>query len=372
MHNKDVSNFTLVPFLDDRDAMRSASLRISGFGAEIYTTTCDTKYEARDRVVSSERGCRTFLAAAMILRDCVALHAPILDLKATLMSIGFSNTVVNGVKKDFEIASLQFDSKWLQTLKSITTEEWCSIHHHLSVSSNILNKYDIMIWLSTMAFAASTNMDIIQALSMIYKMDSMTTASIPSFSKVELISGDKWSESQLISCIGIATRNITLCPEGQLKKEYRESKAEHAQRANAQFKKSQEAAIHNFVRDLKVQGFKRHPSTPSSTVINTYLDTSVAMTHVKGRYKEWRQNGTFIKYLSDLSTLMRNQVSIAIAPRPLMFVRPVAQNELSDSTRYIGIATMFTALAPATFPGNGLFVPEKGIVNLTTSCDIKR
>jgi hypothetical protein len=302
----------------------------------------------------------------MILRDDFALHASILDLKATLMSLGFSNTVIKGIKMDFEITSLQFDPKWLQAVEAITTKDWCSLHHHLSASARELNKYDIMMWLSTMAYATSANMDVVQALSIFYRMYGMAKANIPSFSEVRLFLGDSWSESQLIKCIDIATKDISLCPEGLIKRGHGESKAKHAQRTSIPYRNNQSAAILDFVRSLENQWPNQYPSTPSSAAINTYLNTSVAMTHVRNCYKKWRQNGAFFKYLRDLSTLLRDQVSIPISPRPLVFVRPVVQNELSASARYVGTTTMLTVPAPM-FLGGGLFIAEGGIVDLTRS-----
>jgi hypothetical protein len=356
------SNIAEDTFLDKRAEVRSASFRVSSFGAENYTSSRDTEYDARDRVVSSERGSRAYQAAVMVSREPIAPHSPLLDLKATLMTVGFNTNTVKGMNADFEIASLRFDTKWLQEVKTILAEDWCSIHHHLSVSAKDLRKYDITMWLSMMVFATSANMDIVQAFVMMHRLRDMATVQVPPFSQVNLFRGDKWDAVQLRTRIGdVATKTISLCPERLIERGYRETKARHARRAAVAYNKSQTAAIQEFVANLQVQWPNQNPSTPSSTLIDTYLYKSLAIEYSLNCYETWRENRVFFKYLDDLSSLLRRQDFVAISPQPLVLVKPIMGIKLSNSARYIGIATMFAGSAPLMFAGGGLFIPEEGI-----------
>ena len=133
----------------------------------------------------------------MILRDQAGLYTPIPDLKATLISHVLKDPIIKGIDKEFDYAELQFDSKWLLESSSVLSENWCTLHHHLSTSTAKLNKFDIMACLSTMAYATSANTDAVQALGAVYRLRDLATVHVPAFLEVRLSLGEAWDTVQL-------------------------------------------------------------------------------------------------------------------------------------------------------------------------------
>jgi len=352
---------TSTPFLDERDSARSANFRVCGFGAENYTVTQDTVYASRDITTDSDRGRRAFIAATMITRDQDALHTPIPDLKASLMSGGLKVTAVTGVKHDFDSSSLQFDTSWLHESSKILPRDWCSVYQCLSVSGANLNKYDIMAWLSTMAYAGSADMNAVQALALIYRCRSLFMAQVPAFSTINPTRGETWNGSQLKSRIAVAAKNISLCPEQNIERKHRESIKRHAARAREPWLENRDRAIQEVVTALRSQIPSQTPTIPSSTHIATYLDTTVVKAQVSDRYKSWRENRAFASYLREVSLVMAGRRVVAVPERRWTFVQPQALHQLSGSDRYMQPGAIFAQIVPTMADSDGLFVHEEEV-----------
>lgn len=80
--------------LGRRDDIRASSFRVSGFGAEVFSTKHDTLHEARDRNTKSPRRLHAFEIATMMIRDTVDVVAPIVKLDDKIIGGYFHNKEV--------------------------------------------------------------------------------------------------------------------------------------------------------------------------------------------------------------------------------------------------------------------------------------
>ncbi|KAH4108552.1 hypothetical protein HBI25_111470 [Parastagonospora nodorum] len=348
-------------FLDERDSARSANFRVCGFGAENCIVTQDTVYASRDVATDSDRGCRAFIAGTLITRDQDALHTSIPDLKASLMSGDLKVTAITGVKNNFDSSSLQFDTTWLHKSSEILPRDWCSVYQCLSVSGANLNKYDIMAWLSTMAYAKSADMVVVQALAMVYRCNSLFTAQVPAFSTINPKLGETWKASQLKARIEIMAKDITLCPEQNIERNYKEKKLKHAARARKAWLESVDGAVQEVVTALHGQRPSQTPTIPSSTHVVTYLDTTAVKAQVLDRYRSWRENSAFARYLREVSLVMAEREVVAVPERRLTFVQPQVLHQLSGSARYMQPDVIFAKAFPTMADSDGLFVHEEEV-----------
>ncbi|KAH3956582.1 hypothetical protein HBH98_241660 [Parastagonospora nodorum] len=349
------------PFLDERDSARSASFRVCGFGAENFTVTQDKEYASRDIARDSDKGRRAFIAAALITRDQDALHTPIPDLKTSPMSRSLKVTAVIGVKHDFDSSSLQFDTSWLHASSETLPLDWCSIYQCLSVSGANLNKYDIMAWLSTMAYAELADMDAVQALALIYRCNNLFTAQVPAFSLINPTLGETSSASQLKSRIAVTAKSISLCPEKSTERNYKETKFKHAGRVRKLWMENRDRAVNEVVTALRGQRTSQTPTIPSSTLVNTYLDTTALKSQVLNRYTSWRKNSAFASYLREVSQVMAGREVVAVLERPLTFVQLQVFHQLSGPDRYMQPDVIFAKTIPTMADSDGLFEHEEEV-----------
>lgn len=101
------------PHLEERDAIRCSVFRVHGFGSELFTTSADGRYAARDGYKRSDRGQCAHIVATLIIRDQAILHSRVSDLKRALVQTHFKNASIQGVGEAFDPADLRFDSEWL-------------------------------------------------------------------------------------------------------------------------------------------------------------------------------------------------------------------------------------------------------------------
>ncbi|KAH8731001.1 hypothetical protein GQ44DRAFT_822597 [Phaeosphaeriaceae sp. PMI808] len=340
-------------FLEKRDTIRSAIFHCSEFGAENYTSSHDTIYEARDIIVASEAGERSFQAATMILQDDFELRTPVIHLKIPLMSGDF---MTKGIGENIDIPNLSFDTIWLHESASVLAQYWCRIHHHFSTSAARFNKYDVMIWLSTMAYATSANMDAVQTLGAMYKLPSLALVPVPEFSEINISLGATWNPEQLTKLLSIAAKDISMCPEGNIRKKAKELNSTHARRTITRYKKGLNNAINQLVVELEHQWHKKHPKFPLSEEITSYLDINLAKTHVLSRFTQWRLNRRFGDYVSGISSLMASQTVVPKSSPPFIDNQSNGLKKLDDMARYISTTAMFHTPAPAISSSTELII----------------
>jgi hypothetical protein len=115
----------------------------------------------------------------LVLRNRFALHTSIPNFKDVL-GAHFSNSTIEGVGSAFETSSLRYDSEWLEDTPTHLKKMWCRLHQVMVTAKRNLSAFDIMVWLSTMAYAESADMNVIQVLAALYKDFEYATIHLPS------------------------------------------------------------------------------------------------------------------------------------------------------------------------------------------------
>ena len=201
----------------ERDMIRTSYLRVDGFGAEHHSRTFDQLYEVRASVADLQRGLRGSVAAGMIFRRQATLHSPTqgYSLQNSLRTIHLHGATVRGHDADLHPLTLHYNASWLAEPSSFLPDMWCNLHSWLATKPWNYNKFDLMIWLSTAAFAESADMDIIQALAAFYNCSDLAPIRIPSDASFNLAEGNSPSISDIQSLVQIY-RPYEVCPEYDL------------------------------------------------------------------------------------------------------------------------------------------------------------
>jgi hypothetical protein len=335
------------PYLNERDRVRSSTFRVLGFGADLDTTFHDEKHNARDRQQQSGRGQRAFTAVTLTMRDGAALSMSIPNLKETILQTHFSEATVKGVDGSFNSSSLCYDSKWLGDISGQLKEMWCSLHRALSTAPTACNKFDIMAWLSTMAYAKSADMRVIQALVAFYKVQEFASLQIPLASEFKLALGSTWKIDEVESIVKCNTTSFDYSAESSLPRQGSETDVQHLSRIQSLFGNRQKAALQSFLTALEQQWPVRTPSIPSSTTISTYLDAQAAMGAIVVKCEKWYNNRLFLQYLEHVSQLLARQATSPVNTLPrYALISPTKKEILRNDARQLGAKDIFAVTPP--------------------------
>ncbi|KAF2653745.1 hypothetical protein K491DRAFT_780118 [Lophiostoma macrostomum CBS 122681] len=291
-----------------RDMIRTYMFRVDGFGAERYTHEPDRDYSARARVNDLRRGSQCSVAAEMIFRNKCALHSSIeaSDLVHSLRYKLLYNATVKGCNEQLEPAALSYDSKWLAKPSSFLPTDWCNLHSLLATSSRNINRFDLMTWLSTIAFSESTDMNVIQVLAAFYNCPDLASVQIPSAISFELAEEASPSLSDVEELVQ-NYRPLSSTPESSLPQLSQEQYWQWNARKENLYHDNRSQAARKFAKAIHIQWPSAAPTKPSIQSADTYLDTTTAMSNVHRMFKKWHDNHLFYKYLEDVSHMMARQ-----------------------------------------------------------------
>ncbi|KAI4913140.1 hypothetical protein J4E85_010873 [Alternaria conjuncta] len=333
-------------YLDERASIRTATFHVAGFGAEHFSSAEDSYYDRRDVQLHSKRGAQSHTTAKLMLRDRFSLHGPITDLKVRLLQQHFKHATILGVNRSFDPVSLRYDSKWLDDASKAIIEQWCTLQPGLAgVSTSSKNRYDIITWLSTMAYGTS-DMNVIQAFAAFYISQDFSTVQPPAASTFELAKGHVFHQTTIENILHNNAKPFEDSREAMSPKSASETEEQHHNRMNSLFRQRKNSAIQNFVSGLKKQWPIQVPTLPQAAAIDTYVNVSDAMVTIRNHFYSWYDNHLFMEYLGKLSTIMARQVASPVVTPQHILTSPPKQPQLSDSTRHLSVLDVF-ALRPS-------------------------
>jgi hypothetical protein len=316
-----------------------------GFGTEQYNSSVDTKYNMRDRERNSSRGQRAFSVARMLLRNQFALITPISALKEHVIQAHFSAASIKGPGNPITPFSLQYDSKWLDKPSEQLRELWCSLHRSLSRSTNDYNRYFMLAWLCTSAFGKYADMIAIQTIVAFYRVKGFAGIKVPDHPNFELSHGSTWCDSGIQ--IANSKKSFTDSPEARLPRRYSETEQQHTNRIESMFETRQAAAIQSFFADLKKQWPCQRPFTPSSTDIDSYMDTSNCMELIRIKFNNWYKNKCFIEYLQKVSGFMASLACAGVPTTHYPLTEAVKKLGTTEKDRIFNMDPFFAQKPPS-------------------------
>jgi hypothetical protein len=331
--------------LEARDLIRSATYRVYNFGGELFTSEKDVPYAQS----LYERGRRAYVAATLMMRDVLALHSKIPNLKDHLLQTHFKAGSIQG-ESGANNTELEYDTEWLSDPSTVLTENWCNLHRTLPNCSGSRNKYDLAAWLSTMAFAESADMDAIQALAGLYRVRTLSAISPPSASVFELSEGREWNGAEIRNIIHECSWKFECSSEAKLPRQRFETNRVHSARLEALFRDHKEDSVRALSAALQHQWPCVTPFHPVLAGVDKYIDMSTAMSRIAGKFKTWYQNREFLEYLRQVSVVMAQQEAVSVTPPHYFAIAPSSQLTMSDRDKAFKISDIFTA-ASSSVPG---------------------
>ncbi|KAH6502438.1 hypothetical protein HBI55_034300 [Parastagonospora nodorum] len=332
--------------LELRDCMRTSTFRVYGFGADMRTSGKDKVHEARDVSKQSQRGQRAYMAATMIARDEAVLDTTIRNLSDILLQTHFKGENIDGPSNLFDPKTLHYDSKWLGDATEKLRKFWCSLHLVLPKLRGNCNRYNIMTWLSTMAFAKSSDVRVIQVFAIFYRLQSMPSVTPPSVPAFHLADGSSWKSVEIFNIVRNSAKSFDDSEEENIPKQYSETDQEHDKRINSLFKTRQDAAVQFFVAELERQWPVKVPVRPTHESVLQYVDVSGAMSRIEAKFKTWYHNSQFLRYLQGTSALMAQQQALPITSPHPNYSKPLVLRKTSNTQSIFHIDCIFAAAPP--------------------------
>ncbi|KAJ8116579.1 hypothetical protein OPT61_g2025 [Boeremia exigua] len=351
LERKDLAWMSAIdPDLHARANNRSSTFLVANFGADCFTFQFDAHYAARDRQSDSDRGQKAFLTASMLLREQPLLDQPVTQFR--VYQDHFHGNDARGLTNR-DLPTLQYDSKWLGSPSPLVQDLWTEIHQYLATHPVSGNKFDILVWLATMAYASKADMNIVRAFVMMYRLSQPAYNQIPSKPLYYLFQGSSFKVSEIQSAANYGSRSYNKSSESRLPKEGSETDKQHLRRIKNLFNDRKKTAVQTFVTALQVQWPCEYPNTPSSAHVEKYLDTASAMSRVNDLFQKWYDNRTFEQYMQNVSKFMNKLPAKPIAKPRFDVSPPYKKPRLAPSARYCSVSMIFDSM-PWSHSGNAM------------------
>ena len=332
--------------LFERDRIRSSTFRVSGYGAEDFTPKFDVSYKGRDREVQSKR-----YVNAQILSSAIYQNTEILTWNppppGDLWNFICRSSTTCGPQEVLDVSQLRYDAGLLQGRGQFVTDKWASLHHTLSNRANSqVNKFALMIWLSTMACSESIDKAVLQTIARFYTSPGLREICAPPVESFHISNGHDYNQSIINADIRFNLRPFQMCPEFNIARGANELTVDFTNRRAQLFQSKQNLAVELLASAVQAQWPCEIPSTSSVNTdpnVTVYVDLDGAMRKTRQRIKSWFENRNYFQYLQHIEgTISRLHVSqFTCRPRKLHSAIP---NHLCPG--FVSIADLFKQPAP--------------------------
>ena len=340
-------------FLIEREIYASSRYQVTLCGAEDDGTIQGVQYQSRDRGTSPE--------VARASQIALKVHDGVSLLQQDSPNHAFVNTIYRLLSQESGtpanrtapcLLEMAYGGQWLQDPMKFLCKFWCRLHFAFQADRGWLNKYQVMIWLTTLAYSTKCDMDVLQSLLMLSLTEHLPATPLPEKSLYHLSEGYECKLDTLQSIIKRASKKFhDGCPEKAIPAYWNESPIATARRQKAMFESNQKELIRSFVDHLVSQWPCSTPLRPQQHQQDTYINVSAAMVEVQAQWQVWHDNHNFRGYLQEFGRRLGHyQVGDVNMPRRL-------------PSRYPGPA----ARPPGYVSANDLFAKPPPIIPTTDS-----
>ncbi|KGO74157.1 Protein of unknown function DUF3638 [Penicillium italicum] len=307
-----------LPFIEidlwRRDRIRASSFCVAGFGAENHTSEYDQKYTALDSQHSPSTA-RVYSICKMLYDELPCVREIVVqDLVEHLWRVFSTTEIVHGQHTKIDISMIGYDASWILQTNDFILSYWCSIHRIIHSRRSGVNKFQLMIWLSTVAFSENSELFPLEIVAAIFLMGDIGPIYPPTRNYFRPSDGCGLDRDALRSQIHSAHRSHT--PESTLERKGNENLAEFRSRRRSLMKLNRKSALDRVMRHFETQWPTRSPSSPDFNDhprSTDYFDTTKMMLLVKKLFASWSNNRELRDYLTKLVTRISRETVHAIS-----------------------------------------------------------
>lgn len=319
--------------LSDRDAIRSSTFCVAHYGAEDFNTQNDCVYHSRDKWKASPTTILVTSIADAVhhSRDKVYHPLPPDPAQSLWEALSKGSDVTNN-REVMPVTNLTYDASCLERNIQFITNNWLKLHRLFTTERERVNKSDIAMWLSLLAYSECVEAPLLQILAMIYNNpNAFMDIHLPADKKFSLQDGDRPIKSRVAEMILSQATMLPGTKKGR--------------------KKARKLGLDKVADALISQWDCDDPSIgtlDTNELWNEYYDTEKALLIVRSVFASCDANKRFRRYLSQLA----EKVPRECITLPLKFPSPsVPENTSSRGGRrsgFLAIEDLFLGPAPFT------------------------
>lgn len=200
---------------------------------------------------------------------------------------------------------LEYDSLWLRKPNTFVPDYWCRLHCAFQENQQWLNKMELMVWLSTIAYSDEHDDQITQALLMMALSPAVAAAALPSSESHDLSKGYDLRPETIEAAASPYMIRSKQGPEGRSRARTAKGDGKIADRMKREYGKDKKQAIHIFRDGLARQWPCQTPKKPSDHHMESYIDVSQALSLVLPSWRMWWANRGFKQYLEVFVTILK-------------------------------------------------------------------
>ncbi|KAH6961733.1 hypothetical protein BKA56DRAFT_647758 [Ilyonectria sp. MPI-CAGE-AT-0026] len=283
--------------LVERAILRNSRQCVSGFGAEGFTIQHDVAYQPRERG-NSDRAERATEMAFRAYNKRPTFSEPVAAGFTHHLYTLLSHESTTSYRTVPPREDMLYDSKWLNNPKTFLSSYWCQLHRAFQGDQTWLNKFELMVWIATVAYSAESDKQVTQALLLLALSASVSAIPLPSKDRYNLSHGCEMKTTELEAIAGEAALRYEQTPAARLGPRSDESGQQTLNRRHRECQSEKMKAVELFKGDLARQWPCDCPRAPSDGHVTAYINVSKAMGSVVKKWTNWYDNREFAAYLS--------------------------------------------------------------------------
>lgn len=278
-----------------RAAIRNAIYRRDEFGGSLSGIVEDTPYVARDSQIDEFKETQVCSVA-----NAVKCWSPDLDISRQIMGVLEGWQHIKGAGG--ERIRLGYDYQWVNPGLAAV---WGSIYDACRKSERDRSTYQMMFFLSTLAYSGRVELPVIGSLLAFATIPQFINRNPPSYSSYNLADGYAPDESKLKGIVDTCSVRFSWSQEANLVARGRETEAELWRRQNSTYTENLELQSRRFVASLISQWPCASPSTPYDMDYRL-LTSSNAMDDIRPMFDSWYRNKLFREHISEVQSVLNS------------------------------------------------------------------
>ncbi|KAH7114591.1 hypothetical protein EDB81DRAFT_702529 [Dactylonectria macrodidyma] len=348
--------------LVERAILRNSRQCVSGFGAEGFNIQHDVAYQPRERG-NSDRAERATEMAFRAYNKQPTFSEPVAAGFTHHLYTLLSHESTTSYRTVPPREDMLYDSKWLKNPKTFLSSYWCQLHHAFQGDQTWLNKFELMVWIATVAYSAESDKHVTQALLLLALSASVSAIPLPSKGRYNLSHGCEMKTTELEAIAGGAALRYEQTPAARLGPRSGESSQQTLNRRHREFQSEKKEAVKLFKGELARQWPCDCPRAPSDRHVTACIDVSKAMGFVVKKWTNWYNNREFMAYISKFVKGLGEipvEGIITEPPSALPDIQPRSQSQ-----GFVSIDDLFRHVPPSPTPVPGSLL--KGLLQATST-----
>lgn len=356
--------------LIQREKIRSAVVRSWDFGAEHDTQRHDKIYSPRDRSQNSKEALTALSLSKTVFRGDSVLQVPITsNIRDHLWKFLQKNcdSLYSGPASSLD--SFRYDAAFLLESSKRIAREFLACIRAFNSQDVRLNRYQVMIWLATLAFAEDPDIMVLEVFASYFICTQMSAIEVPSIPLFYLRNGIELLENTIESLTLGFVRSFLDTPAARLERAPNETLQELRERKNRGFQEGCNRTARSIVNEMMSQWPCKTPHAPPDVDWETYIIIDELMFSLKSLFQKVHDNRHLHEYFAQIG----NNIPRHSSPLDALFCTPTAPTSadykvrgfISSDDIFSGPAPLWIARLKSDLPGIKLIEgPERYVAHL--------